>query len=427
MTEMDTVLDARPGDAAALADLAATQLRRNNPGDAATAEQAARAALALRPDLFGAWNTLGHALARRHAWSEAVDAAREAVRLRPEDPGLLAGLAGHLLAANRVAESAEVLSQAVALRPEDAGLHRRLSITLSRLGRGEDALAAARRAVELRPEEPDLHLHLATLLAAAEPDAADAARAEAERLLRDALDGQPEQAGLWNLLAKVRGARRDPAGAVAALDEVIRLEPASPWPLNDRVGHLLALNRLDEALVSITRALELRPEDPVLLRRLAIVLDRMGRPEEAVSAARRAVAAAPGDAENHHVLAGLTLRSDPAAAAAAAREAVRLSNGVEAHRKRLDAALARLEAAPAPTAQAQAPTAAVAQAQAPAARAPVAQAPVARTPSAAASAKAPSTARKPAPATAAEAKPDRRKLKKQAASERSRPPSKGRR
>jgi cytochrome c-type biogenesis protein CcmH/NrfG len=45
--------------------------------------RALREAVALRPDLAGAWSTLGHALAAEGAHGEAVGALRQAVRLVP--------------------------------------------------------------------------------------------------------------------------------------------------------------------------------------------------------------------------------------------------------------------------------------------------------------------------------------------------------
>ena len=67
-------------------DLLNTSQARYSAGDFQGSIEAAREALAMRPDYAEAFNNIAAGLASLGRWDEAIQAAREALRLRPDFP-----------------------------------------------------------------------------------------------------------------------------------------------------------------------------------------------------------------------------------------------------------------------------------------------------------------------------------------------------
>jgi tetratricopeptide (TPR) repeat protein len=63
-----------------------TSLDRYRAGDFTGSIEAARQALALKPDFAEAYNNIAAGFASLHQWDEAIVAAREALRLKPDFP-----------------------------------------------------------------------------------------------------------------------------------------------------------------------------------------------------------------------------------------------------------------------------------------------------------------------------------------------------
>lgn len=135
----------------------------------------------------------------------------------------------------------------------------------------------------------------------------------------------------WILKGEVKAVLGDETGAVAAFEEAARKVPTDPNGWNklglafmrleagdravdafsnairadssfwrayaNRANHLFHSGRVEEALLDITKACELAPEDAGLWKKKAAVLQRLGRSQEACEAARMALTIAPGDAE----------------------------------------------------------------------------------------------------------------------------------
>ncbi len=116
-----------------------------------------------------------------------------------------------------------------------------------------------------------------------------------------------------------------PARAEEAFRELARLQPEDPLPAANLAIALLRLQRAEEGLEWIERALQVRwPQYGNLLAIRAELLQWSGRPEEALAVFRQAAATAPDDPEIQYALlrqAGNTPgpESEPAAAAALER------------------------------------------------------------------------------------------------------------
>jgi tetratricopeptide (TPR) repeat protein len=126
--------------------------------------------------------------------------------------------------------------------------------------------------------------------------------------------------------------RVDPAKAASLLDNVVAMDPGSAegWILMSRVR--LTLDEVDRALDAAAKAIGLVPEDPRPLAAASRALTLLGRHEEAVTMAYRAVIVEPKNPLWHDRVAWALLAADRQIADAeqAARTAIGL-NPNEAH------------------------------------------------------------------------------------------------
>jgi len=126
--------------------------------------------------------------------------------------------------------------------------------------------------------------------------------------------------------------RLDPARAAATLEPVLAADPASgdAWILMARIR--LALDEVPAALDAANRAVELVPEDPRPLATASRALTLLGRHDEAVTMAYRAVIVEPKNPLWHDRVAWALLAADRqfADAEQAARTAIGLDPN-EAH------------------------------------------------------------------------------------------------
>lgn len=97
----------------------------------------------------------------------------------------------------------------------------------------------------------------------------------------------------------------DPAGAQAAYEEALRLDPQHA-DARVNLGRLLHEDgHPDRALVHYRMALSVRPEDPTACFNMGVALEDTGQTEEAIRAYQASIAADPGNADAHYNLARL--------------------------------------------------------------------------------------------------------------------------
>lgn len=263
----------------------------------------------------------------------------QGVAAHPRDAALHLNLGFVLLQQGQASAAAERLREALALhRPEDGlaqDAHFLLGQAQRRLGRPEDALASFAAAVRAQPgfAEPmadalqvcretgrrDEALGWATQLVQARPTTenrqwhalqlADCGRhAEAADVLAEALaqDAGATQARMqrFGVLFGLRRFEEARAEARAVVDAQGGRDPAALVNLS---AALEKLDRLEEALDHVDRALALDPgRRDGMFNRVAI-LHGLGRHREAVTAARQALARWPDDADLHNNLALMLL------------------------------------------------------------------------------------------------------------------------
>jgi class 3 adenylate cyclase/TolB-like protein/Flp pilus assembly protein TadD len=208
-----------------------------------------------------------------------------------------AGVGGHAPEAVDPAKRAELLApcdQALRLDPHNA-----LALGVRAVGllNGVDRGQSADREGDLKRAKDDI----ATLLTVNNNDSY--AHALNVYLLR--LEGQPEQAvaegertvalnpdfvETYFSLCPAYDAAKQPEKAIDCVDKAIRLSPHDPslyGLLMTRAGALESLGRNAEALDWVRRSLALSPRNPTALRHEIVLLEYLGRDDEAREAYRR--------------------------------------------------------------------------------------------------------------------------------------------
>ena len=292
----------RAGEALALCTLAAARADRSlrlaslgahlaqEAEDFAHAAALYRLVLAAQPEDAAAWNNLGNALCALGDWPEAVKALRKAAALTPDSLPVRLNLAQTLIEAGDPAEGEAALRAITSDAPEEPKAYYALFDALRRRGDGEGAHAALITAAALSPNDAqiqaDLGQHAALL----------GRFAEAEAPLRTALALDPTLAQAWVAMASLlerlnREDELDPLRAQAAGIDAASLS------FIDALRHKRS-HRYAEAL----EALDAAGDDTVVpsqrdhLR--GVLLDRLGRPDEAFaafSAMNEALATDPSD------------------------------------------------------------------------------------------------------------------------------------
>lgn len=256
------------------------------------AERALRALIPLQPENARWFYLLGTLRLRAKDDVEAERFFAETTRLAPDyAPGWLKR-GDRLALAGRWAEAQASFEHCLSLRPTDG----EASYALAKLhfARGDEA--AARRVLEslvqARPAFQDAHVMLADLYA----KSGDTSRAAEQRaFLRNGSPSPPsddpwmDQAYLLSYDAyrlQIFGALRAKAGqneaALPFLERAATLDPGDTETRGLLANAYIALGRLVDAERTLTEGLKSAPEDETLEARMAQVLARRGRGEEAL-------------------------------------------------------------------------------------------------------------------------------------------------
>ena len=198
-------------------------------------------------------------------------------------------------------------------------------------GREAEALEHLEKALRIAPNFATAHYNFGVALAAIPGRASEAVR-EFEAAIRAGSNAPQVRVNLGNALLLQPGRGGE---AIAQFEQALRLDPHSAEAENDLA---LALardpSRQAEAEAHFENALKIRPDYPEAHFNLGVLLDEMGRAEEAIREQRAAIRLRPDYAVAHMNL-GVTLSRVPGGAGEAVAEyraALRLDpNLAEAH------------------------------------------------------------------------------------------------
>lgn len=314
-------LEIAPKAAACMLGVATVASQRGNPQ--ASGLWIERAA-AVEPDNAYAQASLGRWRAVNGQMSGAVTALEAAIRLDPRAVRPRVDLGDIYLASGRDPERAiKLYREAIAIDETHAGAHYALGVALTRKGDAAGARTEFQRAAALSPGNPLPALGLAEMFAASGDFK------QAEQYAREAVRVQPGLLQGQLLLGQIleAGGRYDEA--MQQYRDMAAAHPKLAAPLF-HVGALLhRRGDLAGAAAEYGKALKIDPEfAPALNNLAAIELTRNKAPAKAESLARRAVAAAPGNAAYRDTLAEtLAASGNLKHALTEQQEAVRLEPG----------------------------------------------------------------------------------------------------
>jgi len=263
------------------------------------------------------------ALGRLGRPHDALLMCREALSQAPNTPSLYLSSGYALLDLGRFEQAAHAFGQAIRIGSRSAGTYGLLGFAYMRLGRYPDALEPLRAAVRLAPKDARYQRQLATLYYELQRyhEAIEAATRAAQL--------EPKKAWPHAMQSSPRIMLYDVAGALASLDDALRLAPkdgrvhrqrgvvlgfldrweeaarahrqdlelrakdARAW--SSWATHHLDTGQLEDALRHATKAAELGPDDRRVQRVLANCMLSLGRGEEALHIAEAFSAAHPDD------------------------------------------------------------------------------------------------------------------------------------
>ena len=243
------------------------------------------------PEAFVAQHGLltGRALASLGQWAEALDAFDMATAAEPENPEIGVERAAAMLGSGKLEDGVADLQRVFDRHPESPAAATALAGTLARLRRQREMQAVIERHVatarssllgwsglrdrfEERGELP-LAMHCARQAIAARPEdaenhdrAGNVARrlgrtVEALKLLMAATDLRPSEPVFWNNLGNVHSDRGDRAGALAAYEKAIALDPDFILGHANLCRLYVEVGRIDDGVASAKTVLA-RPDLP---------------------------------------------------------------------------------------------------------------------------------------------------------------------
>lgn len=236
------------------------------------------------------------------------DAAREAyaqaLRLVPEHPTALQ-LMGLLARQQGDFEGAKGLMQrSLAVHPRQPHVWNNLANTQEDLGDAQAALASLDQALLLQPDYAEAHFNRARLLRAA--GEFEASQAAVQRAIH--FSGQQTQARYWQLWAQILDALQGPREALDVLMQGLEHVGAEAHLLHDAAVLLQRLGRHEEALDHHEQALQRGLQAPDAHYNRGNTLQSLGQLEQAEQAYLSALAQDPSHELAHYDLARLRWR-----------------------------------------------------------------------------------------------------------------------
>lgn len=285
--------------------------------DQAQAQEYLGKVISRAPRIVLARRLMAQSLLASRQPAQALETLEPALQGAQEDPVIL-NLAGEVYLANGdLQHAAEYFGRVVKADPKDPAARTRLGIARLAKGDSERALADLEAASDMKGDsiQPEIALILAHLKLG-ELDKA----LEAERRLEQA---QPNNAQAFNLKGGVLLAKRDLAGARAAFDKALVLDPASLSAVMNLVRLDVAEKHVDQAKQRFDAFIERNPKDVgALLAKADLLVATGGASTEVMPLLERAAKLSPGTLSPKLALVRQYLRDrQPAKALALAQEA----------------------------------------------------------------------------------------------------------
>lgn len=263
-----------PKSVAGLANLGNVLLDLQRPREALSAFDRALKLLPRNADLL---SNRGNALAALNRHREAADCYRRALAAEPGFVEAYINLGSALSAQGRSGEALDCLDRSVELAPQYSVAWFNRGVVLRRIGRLQEALASHQRATAIQPDFAAAWREMGSVYRELGQDR------EAVGVYEQALQVVPGDAEAWYERGRALSALRDAAGAIHSFEQALRFRPDYAAAL-DQLGNVLrGQKRLHGALERYGRALALEPNSLHIRYNQGLVLNDLGRLEEAAA------------------------------------------------------------------------------------------------------------------------------------------------
>ena len=244
-------------------------------GDAAAAERSFKKAVKYQPDHAEAWNNYATFLQNQERIDEAENAYCTAIEKAPDYLQAYYNLGVMLINYGAYEKAASIFEQAVAKMPNNPDLLLHLGVALQGGGNLKAAVSAYEKILDVTPEHPSALVNLASV-------------AMAEDKMMDVLDYSkraiavaPDNAGAWNNLGNAYLGLSDYELAESAYKRVLELIPDEADVYGSLATVYKKTERLSESETYYRKALELSPNDPRHAFQLSLLLQTIGKFDEA--------------------------------------------------------------------------------------------------------------------------------------------------
>lgn len=221
---------------------------------------------------------LGSILVEDGKGSEAIAQLKEAVRLLPRSPLAHNALGEAFNGVGDMSAARPEFEKAVALDPKFAQAHANLGLVLVQAGESAAAARHLDRAIALMGQTPDAaHPHY--LRAKIHTGRNEVEKAATE--LKTAVSLRPDFAEAWSDLGQARKTLLDDAGAFAAFQRAVELDPENAISRYRLGAEYLRRGEARLAVLHLGEAFRLNPEDQSTLYSLQLALRQDGQLEQA--------------------------------------------------------------------------------------------------------------------------------------------------
>ncbi len=302
-------------------------------GELNSAFESISRALQLKPDSAEAWFHLAQIRLRQQKPAEAEVALRKAIDLTPRERRgpLYFTIAMSLQSQNKLTEAEECFRLGLEVSPGDRAGNFQFALFLQNSNRNDEAAEVLDRMLAERADRDVLNLRA---LVYARQNNFD----EAVKVLDQALEQAPEDAGLLFNLAQMEDQRGNRSRAAELLNKTLDVQPRQPGALSRLAAIEAGENKeYDKALALLDKALGMAPEDPTLFYQKGAVLAEMGRTDDAIAMLESALKRRPRFPEAQAILARLqnTDAAEPVQDPAELEEALKQNPTDEELKRRL--------------------------------------------------------------------------------------------
>lgn len=254
-TLSQTVRD-NPNDKSAHAELGTLLIETGKPSDGRDQlETAVRLGLSQDAQV---WYFIGVADRELGDPADAVAALQRAENLDPANPAVLSSLVDTFLQLNRIDDALRIANRAVQLDPKAAFGYESLGMVQLNQGKWDDGRKSLAKAIEIDPKDTRAKLLIArSYLGQKVPDP-DKAIAQFDVVLAE----DPKSTDALSGKAQALAHKNDVAGAVALINQIVKLQPDSVEPEDDIAQLYLDKKMVDQARAAFAQAIKDHPKAP---------------------------------------------------------------------------------------------------------------------------------------------------------------------